>query len=252
MDTEKVQKILDWPAPSTVKGLQSFLGFANFYRCFIKNHSKTISNLTSLTKKDGPFVLTDQGCMEFEALKTCSQLLLSFDILTVLSILLSKLIQVTMLLLAYILNSLTQPSRHRNTLLLSVAASWRRRKSITRSMTRNFWPSSFISKNGARTCSAYHRPSKFLQTTTPWNISSRQSSWPANWLVGRSFWPNSTLSLRIDLGNSVPFRTLWHVETTFTQTGGRPLPIRIQVTFDNCLNNEVQVLFLSFLFLRVL
>ena len=71
MDTEKVQKILDWPAPSTVKGLQSFLGFANFYRRFIKNYSKTISNLTSLTKKDGPFVLTDQGRMEFEALKTC-------------------------------------------------------------------------------------------------------------------------------------------------------------------------------------
>lgn len=71
MDTEKLQNILDWPAPLTVKGLNCFLGFANFCFCFIKNCSMNISNLTSLTKKDGPFVLTDQFCMEFEALKTC-------------------------------------------------------------------------------------------------------------------------------------------------------------------------------------
>ena len=31
MDQEKVKAILDWPAPSNVKGVRSFLGLANFY-----------------------------------------------------------------------------------------------------------------------------------------------------------------------------------------------------------------------------
>ena len=71
MDTDKVQRVLDWPAPSSLKGLQSFLGFANFYRRFIKDYSKTITNLTSLVKKDSPFVFTDQARKEFEELKKC-------------------------------------------------------------------------------------------------------------------------------------------------------------------------------------
>jgi hypothetical protein len=39
MDSCKVQSIVDWPIPQSVKELQSFLGFANFYRCFIDNYS---------------------------------------------------------------------------------------------------------------------------------------------------------------------------------------------------------------------
>ena len=32
MDLAKVSAILDWPTPKSVKEVQSFLGFANFYR----------------------------------------------------------------------------------------------------------------------------------------------------------------------------------------------------------------------------
>ncbi|KAI7967784.1 hypothetical protein MJO29_001061 [Puccinia striiformis f. sp. tritici] len=71
MDTDKIQKILDWPKPTSVKGVQSFLGFANFYRRFINEYAKTITNLTGLVRKDTPFVFTDQGRKEFEALKNC-------------------------------------------------------------------------------------------------------------------------------------------------------------------------------------
>ena len=35
MDPEKVRAIQSWKPPSTVKGVRSFLGFANFYRSFI-------------------------------------------------------------------------------------------------------------------------------------------------------------------------------------------------------------------------
>ncbi|MBW0559772.1 hypothetical protein O181_099487 [Austropuccinia psidii MF-1] len=64
MDQAKGQKILNWPPPRKLKALQSFLGFANFYCCFIKNYSKKISSLTSFLKKDSCFPLNE------EALKT--------------------------------------------------------------------------------------------------------------------------------------------------------------------------------------
>ncbi|MBW0507116.1 hypothetical protein O181_046831 [Austropuccinia psidii MF-1] len=38
MEQAKVQKILNWPPPRNLKALQSFIGFANFYRRFIKNY----------------------------------------------------------------------------------------------------------------------------------------------------------------------------------------------------------------------
>lgn len=69
MDSDKVRSILDWPEPTSVKVVQSFLGFANFYCRFIQDYVKTIMNLTSLVKKDSPFVFTDQGRKEFEALQ---------------------------------------------------------------------------------------------------------------------------------------------------------------------------------------
>ncbi|KAK3563538.1 hypothetical protein QTP86_030949 [Hemibagrus guttatus] len=39
MDAVKVQSVTEWPAPTTIRELQRFLGFANFYRRFIRNYS---------------------------------------------------------------------------------------------------------------------------------------------------------------------------------------------------------------------
>ncbi|MBW0544975.1 hypothetical protein O181_084690 [Austropuccinia psidii MF-1] len=64
MHQENIQQILNWPPPRNLKALQSFLGFANFYRHFINNYSKKISSLTSFLKKDSCFPLNE------EALKT--------------------------------------------------------------------------------------------------------------------------------------------------------------------------------------
>ena len=50
MSTEKVQAVKDWPTPKTVKNIQEFLGFANFYRRFIENFAKVAQPLTELTK----------------------------------------------------------------------------------------------------------------------------------------------------------------------------------------------------------
>ena len=54
MDPEKVKAIKEWEAPVNVKGVLSFLGFANFYRRFIKNYLELTAPLTRLTR-DVPF-----------------------------------------------------------------------------------------------------------------------------------------------------------------------------------------------------
>ena len=51
VDPAKVKSILEWEAPSSLKGVRSFLGFANFYRCFVGNFSEIAAPLTALTKK---------------------------------------------------------------------------------------------------------------------------------------------------------------------------------------------------------
>ncbi len=39
MEEEKIEIIKDWPEPQSVRDIQVFLGFANFYRRFIRNFS---------------------------------------------------------------------------------------------------------------------------------------------------------------------------------------------------------------------
>jgi hypothetical protein len=54
MDPEKIKAIKEWEAPVNVKGVRSFLRFANFYWRFIKNYSGLTAPLTRLTG-DVPF-----------------------------------------------------------------------------------------------------------------------------------------------------------------------------------------------------
>ena len=56
MDPAKVSTILDWPAPQTVKELQSFLGLANYYNWFIRAFANIAAPLHALLCIDPPFV----------------------------------------------------------------------------------------------------------------------------------------------------------------------------------------------------
>ena len=47
-----MKSIQNWPEPRKIKDVQSFLSFANFYRCFIDNYSSIVTPLTCLTHKD--------------------------------------------------------------------------------------------------------------------------------------------------------------------------------------------------------
>ncbi len=53
MDNHKVQAVLNWPKPMTVKEMQRFLGFVNFDRRFIRDFSSIAAPLTSMTKRRG-------------------------------------------------------------------------------------------------------------------------------------------------------------------------------------------------------
>jgi len=55
VDPEKTETIRNWEPPTTVRGIQSFLGFCNFYRKFILNYGRIARPLTALTRKENPF-----------------------------------------------------------------------------------------------------------------------------------------------------------------------------------------------------
>ncbi|KAK3523122.1 hypothetical protein QTP86_017285 [Hemibagrus guttatus] len=57
MDEGKIAAVRDWPAPATVKELQRFLGFTNFYRRFISNYSSIADPLTNLLCNKPKFLL---------------------------------------------------------------------------------------------------------------------------------------------------------------------------------------------------
>ena len=83
MDLAKVKVIIEWAAPITVKGVLSFLSFANFYQCFIRGFSETTAPLTALMKKDVKFKWTQEVNNPFKRLKKAfisAPILLQFNL----------------------------------------------------------------------------------------------------------------------------------------------------------------------------
>ena len=82
MDPEKVTAILGWEAPQSVKGVQSFIGFANFYRKFIKDFSEIIRPMMALVQKDISFQwneAADQAFVRLKKIFTTAPILALFD-----------------------------------------------------------------------------------------------------------------------------------------------------------------------------
>ena len=69
VDRAKFDVIAKLPHPTTIKGIQSFLGHAGFYRRFIQDFSKIARPLTHLLEKDAPFLLTNECADAFNILK---------------------------------------------------------------------------------------------------------------------------------------------------------------------------------------
>ena len=78
--TKNISKIKEFPAPTTRKQLQSFLGLANYNRRFIDGYSVICSPLNRLTSSKVPFVWTSQEQAAFDKLKTTFHAALSLFI----------------------------------------------------------------------------------------------------------------------------------------------------------------------------
>jgi hypothetical protein len=71
MDPSKINTIVDWEAPGCVKELQAFLGFSNFFRCFIRGFSRIVRPLITLTRKSVTFHWSNACQQAFKSLKFC-------------------------------------------------------------------------------------------------------------------------------------------------------------------------------------
>ena len=69
VDPEKIRMVVDWPKPTTVTEIQSFLGLAGYYRRFIEGFARLSSPMMKLTRKDARFNWTNDCEIAFQKLK---------------------------------------------------------------------------------------------------------------------------------------------------------------------------------------
>ena len=53
MEDKQIEAVKNWPEPTSVRDIQVFIGFANFYRRFIRGFSRIAAPLTSMLKTTG-------------------------------------------------------------------------------------------------------------------------------------------------------------------------------------------------------
>ena len=68
-DPKKIEEILSWPIPTSIRQLQSFLGLAGYYRRFVHDFSKKAAPLTDLTKQNIEFLWSEKAQQSFDTLK---------------------------------------------------------------------------------------------------------------------------------------------------------------------------------------
>ena len=69
MDSIKIQTVVDWVTPINLKEVQTFIGFCNFYKKFIRDFSKIIKPMIRLTEKEIIFQWSSAYQKAFNQLK---------------------------------------------------------------------------------------------------------------------------------------------------------------------------------------
>ncbi len=76
MEMDRIATIEEWLMPDSHRDIQVFLGFANFYRCFIKSFSRIVRPMTAILKSGkegkifGPFEPTTEMQEAFQRLQS--------------------------------------------------------------------------------------------------------------------------------------------------------------------------------------
>ena len=70
VDPMKIEAIKDWPRPTNVTKVRSFLGLAGYYRRFVEGFSLIVAPLTQLTRKNKKFVWGEEQDKSFLEVKT--------------------------------------------------------------------------------------------------------------------------------------------------------------------------------------
>ena len=69
MEKEKVQGVIEWPVPRSVKDVQKFLELVNYYRRFVKDFAKIAKPLHEMTRKETKWSWEERQQKAFEKLK---------------------------------------------------------------------------------------------------------------------------------------------------------------------------------------
>ena len=70
VDESKIKAIKNWPQPTNLQQVRSFLGLAGFYRHFVKDFSTIAAPLHALSKNNAPFVWGPLQSAAFDELKS--------------------------------------------------------------------------------------------------------------------------------------------------------------------------------------
>ena len=73
LDPAKTKIVAEWPRPTTVKEVQSFLGSANWFRQYMQGYSQHPFPLTQLTRKNKPWEWTNECEQAFQWVKDTMQ-----------------------------------------------------------------------------------------------------------------------------------------------------------------------------------
>ena len=69
MDPQKIEAVSEWPRPTTMIEIISFLGLTGYYRRFVQDFSRIAAHMTRLTQKNAKFVWSDACENSFQFLK---------------------------------------------------------------------------------------------------------------------------------------------------------------------------------------
>ena len=71
VDPKKIEVVIDWPRPTTINEVRSFLGLTDYYKRFMEDFPKIVTPLARITQKNIKFNWTDKCEEHFQLLTDC-------------------------------------------------------------------------------------------------------------------------------------------------------------------------------------